>query len=165
MRYLFSLIAVFAFTSAYAAPTQVTLKDGKGTNVGTATITPLAKGVKIDLELHGVTPGEHAFHIHENGVCTGPKFDSAGGHFNPEHHEHGFDMVKGFHDGDMPNVVVGSDGKAKVEIVNTEVTLSEGPNSLLKKGGTAFVLHEKADDYKSQPAGNAGSRLACGAIL
>lgn len=149
---------------AASNPVHVELKDAKGTAVGTATLTELKKGVKIDLDLHGLTPGEHALHFHDKGVCKGPKFESAGGHFSPTPSKHGFDMDGGPHAGDMPNLIAQADGSAKLELVNVNVTLDKGPNSLLKAGGTALVIHEKADDYKSQPAGDAGGRFACGEI-
>lgn len=162
------LTAVLLATQVYAAtpqgPVQVVLKDAKNETVGTATLTPLVKGVKIALDVSKLPAGDHAIHVHEKGDCAGPKFDSAGGHFAPTNKGHGFDSAEGPHAGDMANFHVGADGKAKVEIVNTAVTLAEGANSLLKAGGTALVVHEKADDYKSQPAGNAGGRIACGVI-
>jgi Cu-Zn family superoxide dismutase len=147
-----------------AAVQNITLQNGKGEIVGTATITPLAKGVKLNVDVHGLTPGEHAIHFHEKGVCQGPKFDSAGGHFAPNHKQHGFDAEGGAHSGDMPNFFVAKDGTAQVEIVNTSVTVGSGTESLTKSGGTALVIHEKADDYRSQPAGDAGGRFACGEI-
>lgn len=162
-RVAFGTLALTSFV-AVAAPTTVNLKNAKNESVGMATITPLANGVKIDLDVHGLPPGLHGFHVHETGSCQGPKFDSAGGHFAPTKNAHGFDADKGPHPGDMTNITVGADGVAKVEIINTQVTLGKGANSLLKAGGTALIIHEKADDYKSQPAGNAGSRLACGEI-
>jgi Cu-Zn family superoxide dismutase len=143
---------------------NIVLKNGKGETIGTASVTALAKGVKLDVDVHGLTPGQHAIHFHENGACTGPKFESAGSHFSPKKAAHGFDMQGGPHAGDMPNFFAAGDGTAKLEIVNTEVTLAPGPQSLLKPGGTALVIHEKADDYKSQPAGDAGARFACGEI-
>jgi len=146
------------------AATTVTLKNAKNENVGTALLTPLANGVKMEISVHGLPPGEHGFHVHENGSCVAPKFDSAGGHFAPNKNEHGFDVQKGPHAGDMANLMVGADGSAKLEIINTHVTLGKGANSLAKKGGTALMIHEKADDYKTQPTGNAGGRLACGEI-
>lgn len=139
-------------------PKTVTLKNGTNETVGTATLTPMAKGVKISVDITKLPPGEHGFHIHETGTCTAPEFKSAGGHFAPESKTHGS------HAGDMKNITVGADGKAKVEMVNERVTMDSGSNSLMKTGGTALVIHEKADDYKSQPAGNAGNRVACGEI-
>jgi Cu-Zn family superoxide dismutase len=145
-------------------PVTVELKDGAGKSVGTAKITELKKGVNVHLDVEGLAPGEHAVHFHEKGDCKGPDFKSAGGHFNPEHKEHGFDDAKGAHAGDMRNFTVGADGKASVDVTNEQVSLGKGAASLMQVGGTALVIHAKADDYKSQPAGNAGDRVACGEI-
>src|SRR6185312_13818004 len=162
---ILALISYCAATVAFASTTkEVTLKNGKGETVGTATLTSLAKGVKIDAEVHGLTPGEHAIHFHEKGSCVGPKFDSAGGHFHIGKVEHGFDSGKGPHNGDMANFFADKDGHAKIELVNTEVSLGSEKNSLVKSGGTSLVIHEKADDYKTQPSGDAGGRFACGEI-
>lgn len=158
---------ILSASVANAVPTggvAVVLKNGKGEVVGNAMLSPLVKGVKIILDIHGLAPGEHAIHFHEKGVCTAPKFESAGGHFAPLKNKHGFDMEGGPHPGDMANFFAAADGTAKVELVNSSVSLASGPDSLVKSGGTALVIHEKADDYKSQPAGDAGGRFACGEI-
>jgi Cu/Zn superoxide dismutase len=127
-----ALISYCVATVAFAATTkEVTLKNGKGESVGTATLTSLAKGVKVEADVHGLTPGEHAIHFHEKGACVGPKFDSAGGHFHIGKEEHGFDSSKGPHNGDMANFFADKDGNAKIEIVNTAVSLGSGKNSLL----------------------------------
>ncbi len=165
------MFAVLVFTTAVSAQAVTTLaaqsviiKDIKGETVGTVTLSPLSQGVKVSLEVHGLSPGLHAMHFHEKGSCLPPKFDSAGGHYAPAKNNHGFDMKGGPHSGDMPNFIVAADGTAKVETVNINVTLQGGPSSLQKPGGTAFVIHEKADDYKTQPSGDAGARIACGEI-
>jgi Cu-Zn family superoxide dismutase len=96
--------------------------------------------------------------------CEGPDFKSAGPHFNPEGKKHGFDSPDGHHAGDMKNFTVGADGKVKTELEDSDVTLKDGPHSLLSNGGTAIVIHAKADDYKTDPSGNSGDRIACGVI-
>lgn len=145
-------------------PMKIEMKDGKGKVLGYASLAPTPAGVEINLDVKGVTPGEKAFHIHENGSCKGPDFKSAGAHFNPGGHKHG-SVTGGSHAGDMMNVNVKNDGVLLAEVWNKEVTLEKGkPNSLVKKGGTALVIHAKPDDYKSQPAGEAGDRILCGEI-
>src|SRR5690606_6773260 len=104
-------------------------------------------------------------HIHETGKCDPPEFKTAGAHFNPSEKQHGFNNPKGFHSGDLPNIEVNEDGSVNVEIITAAVTLEKKkPNSLLKKGGTSLIFHEKADDYITDPAGNSGARIACGII-
>lgn len=151
------LFVANAYAATNAAPVTVQLKGPANEAVGTATITAQDKGVKIAVDIKKLAPGEHAIHIHEKGVCTGPKFDSAGGHLAGNGKAHG-EVPTGPHAGDMKNITVKPDGTLKTEFTNTSVTI-EG-----LKAGTALVIHEKADDYKSQPAGNAGARVACGEI-
>jgi Cu-Zn family superoxide dismutase len=118
------------------------------------------------LNLVNLSPGTHAIHIHQNAKCDAPDFKSAGGHFNPSGKHHGLDNPEGAHNGDMPNIEVNAKGKYKGSITNKSVTLAaDVANSLYSNGGTAVVIHAKADDNKSDPAGNAGDRIACGVIV
>jgi superoxide dismutase, Cu-Zn family len=136
-------------------------KDGK--SAGTATLTETNQGVLIRVELSGLPPGTHAIHVHEKGLCEAPGFDSAGGHFNPHAKEHGY-TDKGPHAGDLPNIHVPASGQLTFELLARDVTLTSGPGFLLDLDGSALVIHEKADDYKTGPAGNAGARIACAVI-
>ena len=139
------------------------LKDAQGTEIGKATLTTTPSGVLISLDLTALPAGEHAFHIHAVGKCEAP-FESAGPHFNPGNHKHGMMSGPG-HAGDMPNLHVLQSGELTVEVLNTAVTLEKGkPNSLFDGDGSSIVIHDKPDDYKSDPFGNAGDRIACGVI-
>lgn len=143
----------------------VQLKNTEGAVVGTAVLSEESDGVHIAIDATHLPLGVHGFHIHEKGMCEEPDFESAGGHFNPEGKEHGFDNPKGPHAGDLPNIEVGEDGAVKTEVVADMVTLEKGKeNSLLHEGGTSLVIHADPDDYVSQPAGNAGERIVCGVI-
>ncbi|RDW20443.1 superoxide dismutase family protein [Oceanobacillus chungangensis] len=151
--------------NALATEVPVTLKNADGEIVATATLTEDKEGVKIALEGKNLSPGVHGFHIHEVGLCEAPDFKSAGAHYNPTGAHHGFKDPLGPHAGDLKNIEVTEDGTVKADVVANMVTLDpNGKNTLLTEQGTALIIHEKADDYISQPAGDAGERIACGVI-
>jgi Cu-Zn family superoxide dismutase len=127
---------------------------------GTVTFTASGNQVKVVADITGLTPGKHGFHIHEFGDCSDPKAASAGGHFNPGHKQHGAPDTSERHAGDLGNIDADASGKAHLEWTDSVMKLS-GSDSII---GHAVIVHEKADDLKTQPTGDAGGRLACGVI-
>jgi Cu-Zn family superoxide dismutase len=150
---------------AQQGSTKVDMKDAQGKSLGTATLSRGTNGVNIALDLKGLPPGEHALHVHQNAKCEGPAFTTAGGHFNPSMKKHGMKNPEGPHAGDMNNFTVGTDGSAKATVTAPGVTLGSEANSVFTNGGTALVIHAKGDDMMTDPAGNAGDRIACGTVV
>jgi superoxide dismutase, Cu-Zn family len=138
--------------------------NAAGQKIGTATFAPLSGGVRIDVDVSQLPPGTHGIHIHTVGKCDGPDFKTAGGHFNPVGKKHGKDNPEGHHNGDLQNLEVGADGHGTATLLDLIVTLGDDPTSLFQPGGTAIVIHAAPDDYKTDPAGNSGARIACGVI-
>jgi Cu-Zn family superoxide dismutase len=158
------LCSAAAFGQGAPKSAHADIVNAQGQSIGTAKILPAKKGVKIEVSVSQLPPGKHGVHIHTVGKCEGPAFTTAGGHLNPDTKKHGKDNPEGPHAGDLLMIDVKADGTAKATLLDTMVTLGEGPNSLFHDGETAIVIHEKEDDYKTDPTGNSGGRIACGVI-
>jgi superoxide dismutase, Cu-Zn family len=140
------------------------LKSRDGKDLGKIRIVETTAGVLIRVKLKGLTPGAHGFHITKVGKCEG-EFESAGPIYNPLGAKHGYLNLEGPMAGDLPNLVVPASGEVEMDLVSAFVTLNkESEDSLVDNDGAAFVIHEKPDDYKSEPDGNSGARVACGVI-
>jgi Cu-Zn family superoxide dismutase len=150
------------------APKQikVPLLTSTGQDAGFVTFKTVKQGVKVKIELKNLPFGPHAVHIHQNPVCTPPDFKSAGGHFNPDGKQHGYMNPMGHHNGDFADSVsVGEDHTGAATFESNSISLDPAaPNSLFLNGGTSVVVHEKADDEKTDPSGASGNRIACGVI-
>lgn len=158
-------VALLPAQAALADPLNVAVIDGTGKQVGTLALEQTPNGVLLEASVDGLPEGWHGFHIHEKGICDPAEgFKTSGGHYAPRSHAHGFKDAAGPHAGDMPNQYAGSDGKLRTHVLNPNVTLGPGFNSLMDEDGSALVIHAGADDYTSQPTGAAGSRLACAVI-
>jgi Cu-Zn family superoxide dismutase len=161
------LLATFSGGAISSASAQdvtkaiAVLHPASGSQVmGTVTFTKSGDEVKVVADVTGLKPGTHGFHVHEFGDCSAPDAASAGGHFNPTHHQHGAPDAADRHAGDLGNIEADASGKAHLEWSDKVMKLS-GSDSII---GHAVIVHEKADDLKTQPTGNAGGRLACGVI-
>jgi superoxide dismutase, Cu-Zn family len=141
-----------------AGPLTAALQTAEGEPAGTATVTAEAGGVLLALNVDNIPPGQHGAHIHMVGRCDAPRFESAGGHWNPANKEHGLENPRGQHAGDMPNLTVDADGRGTLSYSLKGATI-EGIGDA---DGSAFVIHKSPDDQKTDPSGNSGDRLACG---
>ena len=160
-----ALLCTASAVPAAAQTATAPLKNADGKEVGSVNLTQTPQGVLINLSVKGLPPGEHAFHVHAVGKCE-PPFTSAGGHFNPASKKHGMEAAEGSHAGDMPNLFIPASGELTVEIANPMISLVKGqPNSVFDADGSTVIIHAGADDYKTDPTGNAGDRIACGVIV
>ena len=142
------------------------LRNAGGQEVGAATFTQVGNALRVLLEVQGLPPGVKGVHVHAVGMCEGPAFTSAGSHFNPHGREHGaLNHPKGPHAGDLPNITVGADGRGRLESTTELMSLGSGPGSVFDADGSAIVVHAAPDDFRTDPTGNSGARIACGVIV
>lgn len=160
-----TILAAIAFAAGTTAGLAATanLKDANGNGVGTVTLAETPNGVMLDAELTGLPPGKHGFHVHTTGKCE-PDFGAAGGHLQGDTEVHGFIVADGPHAGDLPNIHVPENGTLQVEMFAPALSFETGSGALFDGDGAAIVIHAGADDYASQPSGDAGDRIACGVI-
>lgn len=158
-----ALVAGCASMTQGGAKATATLAPTAGNATrGIVTFTPNGEKVRVVASVSGLAPGGHGFHIHEKGDCSAPDATSAGGHFNPTNKPHGNPAAGEHHGGDMPMLEADAAGNAKMDVTLDTVTLGTGPNGII---GRSVVVHKDVDDYRSQPAGNSGARIACGPIV
>jgi superoxide dismutase, Cu-Zn family len=171
VRLVIAVVALLVIAPPLTAHGEVeptafaTLRNREGTNVGRVALRETREGLLVTLDLLGAAPGPHALHIHSVGRCERPDFESAGDHFNPDERQHGFLAPNGPHAGDLPNIFVPHSGYLSVEMLAPNLRLGDGSaHALLDADGAAVVMHAGMDDQTSQPAGDAGMRLACGVV-
>ena len=154
-----------ASNSAMAGvPQSFNFNGGDGRLLGSVTVSEDPAGLVMNLSGIGMPAGVHGIHLHEKGLCDGPKFESAGAHWNPANKKHGRDNPQGAHAGDLANLTVAADGTATVSVPIAGVKMSSGAMMLADADGTALVIHAKADDYKTDPSGDSGDRIACAVV-
>jgi Cu-Zn family superoxide dismutase len=162
---LASLLAGCAALQAPPESSAITeLRNAAGQPVGTARLNQAGNVVRILVEARGLPPGLHAVHVHAVGKCEPPDFTSAGPHFNPANKQHGALNPQGSHAGDLPNIDIGADGNGRLETANEQMTLGAGSTSIWDADGSTLIVHAAPDDFKTDPTGNSGARIACGVL-
>lgn len=139
---------------------MATLRDPAGAERGTVEVREEGGGLAYQVMAAGMPAGKHGAHVHAVGKCDGPAFESAGGHWNPTSRQHGRENPQGAHSGDLPNIEIGANGGGTLAFTTAGATLAE----LMDGDGAAFLIHAQADDYRTDPSGNSGNRIACGVI-
>ena len=157
-------LAPVAYAAGPVMRATVALAGPDGRQLGDAKLRDTPAGLRVTVRARGLPPGPHGLHLHMVGRCLAPDFASAGGHWNPTGHAHGRDNPRGAHAGDLPNLSIGADGRGKLRFVVPGARLT-GSGGLLDEDGGALVIHAGPDDYRTDPSGNSGGRIACGVVL
>jgi Cu-Zn family superoxide dismutase len=163
-------LAVLAGCAGPVAPVQVNagvvaaaeVRDRAGVSRATARAAQSGDGIRVQVIAANMAPGVYGAHVHATGRCDAPSFETAGGHWNPTNHQHGKDNPRGMHKGDLPNLLIGADGRGIMEVSLPHASVAGGGNRLLDADGAALVIHAAADDHRTDPSGNSGARMACG---
>lgn len=150
---------------AQPASLSAEIQEPGGRIVARSTATRVGDGVRVSIAAAGLAPGAYGAHVHGTGRCDPPAFESAGPHWNPTQQRHGKDNPAGMHKGDLPNLLVGANGQGDFEFTIPDAALSaEGPLEMIDADGAAIVIHARPDDYRTDPSGNSGARIACGVL-
>jgi superoxide dismutase, Cu-Zn family len=152
---------------AYGPPARTLaadVRDPGGITMARAAVSEMGDSIRVRIEAMGMRPGAYGAHVHAIGRCDPPDFNSAGPHWNPTGQKHGKNNPQGMHKGDLPNLAVGTDGRGSFEVTIPGVSVGGRPNALLDADGAAVVIHAAADDYRTDPSGNSGARIACGVL-
>jgi Cu-Zn family superoxide dismutase len=157
-------VAPPAVLDAASASAGADLRSLSGAMIARATATQVGDSIRIKVEAAGMQPGTYGAHVHTTGRCERPDFASAGPHWDPTGQQHGKNNPRGMHKGDLPNLFVGTDGRGSFEFTIPGSSVSSGALSLLDADGAAVVVHQNADDYRTDPSGNSGARIACGVL-
>lgn len=139
---------------------SASLRDPGGRTVGRVTVSEMHGALHVRIDASGMAPGRYGAHLHMTGRCEGPAFESAGGHWNPAGREHGTLNPRGHHAGDLPNLEIGANRRGRIDFHIPSATL----RGVLDADGAAVVIHAGPDDYRTDPSGNSGARIACGVL-